>query len=376
MVVPPTWTYDLSPTARWLCAYGLPSQLDAPNTALTHEQYRSVKEECSQHGLTGLLIRAIADEELLVDADSRADAGQLELDLVRGRIDYEKRVALPMAILDSAGVEFRVLKGLAVARLEYPDEIMRTTSDFDLAIRADQLDDAVAALVGAGGKWNDPEPTAGWMRHVGKGATVYLPETSMEIDLHRLLVWGPFGVRLPEDALWGTPREVTIANRICKTLAREETLLHACVHQSVLGVVRAREARDVAQMLIHRDLDVERLLQLSKAWGVETLLAMSIHCAHQYLALESGSHPLEHWAEAHRATLRERLWLRTASPDPQQRIHGVEQAAVLVELGFGRQPDRWRARRILLRANFAPDKGTYASPSTRLAKLARRIAKK
>jgi hypothetical protein len=48
-----------------------------------------------------------------------------------------------LASLDDAGIETRVLKGLATAELDYPNQQLRHTGDVDLAIRPDDLDEAL-----------------------------------------------------------------------------------------------------------------------------------------------------------------------------------------------------------------------------------------
>lgn len=373
MAEAPPWGYDLGDTARWVAASGLPTRLEPPPGPLSPTQWRQTRDQTNQNRLTGLLVAAVARGDLAVEDDAAAQAGRIELDDVRRRLDYEHRIGGILTILDDAGVRTRVLKGLAVARLEYPDEMWRLTGDLDIAVPADELRGAVDTLVGHGGTWTDPEPTRDWTRLVGKGATVTMADQAMEVDLHRILVWGPFGVRLAPDALWGPGRHVAIGGVDRETLGREETLLHACVHQMILGVTRAREARDVAQMLTNPDLVADRVLHLARDWGVEAPLAVAIRLTERELDLTGDAHPLSDWAAHYRVTPREALWLRAGAPPSAHRIRGVEQAAVFVELGFGRRRERWHARRVLVRANLRPDPGTYAPPGARITLLAKRL---
>lgn len=363
----PGWSYPLGPTTRWLLAHGLPTTLAPPAGLLDHVGYRSLAGEAARHRIDGLLRTAVTDGSLQVDAISRAEAGRAEIDAVRDRMAYEDRVGRVLALLDTAGVDVRVLKGLAVARLDYDDELHRRTGDLDLAVRPDQLHAAVDTLVAHGGHWEDPEPIPGWLRHVGKGATVVLADPPVEVDLHRILVWGPLGIRLDPTELWRRARTVDIAGVPRSTLGREETLLHLCAHLLVSGVTRVTEVRDVAQVLCNPDLDVDRLLRVARRWGVESLLAVAVRHAERELALVAGAHPLEGWAAAHRVSIRERSWLRTGARS--DRARGLTQLGVWVELGYGRRPGRWRARRLLVRANLWPAPGTYPPPVARLRAL-------
>lgn len=373
MADPPDWGYQLSPTVQWIAARGLATSAQPPRKPIGAHDWRNILAETTRHRLEGLAIAAVAERDLTLEDDDLAALGQLELELVRQRRDYETRIGGILEMLDAARVPVRILKGLAVARLDYPDEMWRLTGDLDIAVPATHLHTAIDALLAAGGDWIDPEPTAEWITLVGKGATVLLPDPAMEVDLHRILVWGPFGVRPGPDALWGPPRHLTIAGQPRDTLGTEETLLHACAHQLILGVTRAREARDVAQMCTNPALDADRALALAHDWGAQALLATAIRLSERELALTPGAHPLSAWAAAYRVTARERLWLRAGTPDAAYRIRGIEQLAVSIELGYGRRPGRWHARRVLVRANLFPRPDTYASPTQRLRTLTRRL---
>ncbi len=70
-------------------------------------------------------------------------------------------------------------------------------------------------------------------------------------------------------------------------LGLEETLLHVALHLLVLGTVRAREVRDVGQLLCSPDLDVERLLVLARRWGQEAVLATAVLMADRELSLRA-----------------------------------------------------------------------------------------
>jgi hypothetical protein len=280
---------------------------------------------------------------------------------------HESRSTTPLAVLDDAGIDLCLLKGPALGSLDYPDVQQRPTGDLDLLVRAEQIDHAVDALVAAGGTWTDPEPTEGYVRFAGKGATVTMPN-GLEVDLHRILIWGPFGVRMRGEELWANRRTFTFAGSPRQGLGREETLLHVALHLLVLGTVRAREVRDVGQLLCSPDLDVERLLVVARRWGQEAVLATAVCMADRELRLEPGSHPLSAWATGFPVTARDRLWLRTEQP--VGRLRGLESAAVYAEL-----PGQ-TARKVFRRATLHPRPGTWPSPRDRLVTLGRRLVKR
>ncbi|HET8930300.1 MAG TPA: nucleotidyltransferase family protein, partial [Acidimicrobiales bacterium] len=298
----------------------------------------------------------------------RVEAGHLEADLTRHRIGYDHRVGPILECFDDADIDVRILKGVAIGRLDYPDEQLRPTSDLDLLVHAEQVDHAVQVLESLGGVRTDPDPTPGWTRRVGKGATVALEEWNLEVDLHRILVWGPLGVRVAGEVLWDRTRPFDYLGTERSTLALEETLLHVCAHLLILGVTRAREARDVAQLMVNPALDIERLLHVAQRWGHESVLAVGVATAVRELALTEPALPLVRWAQGHQVPRLDKVWLRAAQPEP--RLHGLEQLGVLHELRHSDDP--WGDRRILLRANLAPAPGTYPTPLRRLRSLAGR----
>src|SRR5262249_34294374 len=152
------------------------------------------------HRLDGLLVDAVASGDLPTTAAQADEIAQVEIELTRERLWQEQRLVEVVDLIESAGIPVRVLKGLALAHLDYPDPQMRPTGDVGLLVRGRDLD-AVGELLGAtGARRTDPDPRPGYAAIVGKGAT--FASTRGEIDLHRLLVWGPLGVRLDPECLW------------------------------------------------------------------------------------------------------------------------------------------------------------------------------
>ena len=188
----------------------------------------------------------------------------------------------------------------------------------------------------------------------------------VEVDLHRLLVWGPIGVRVPTDELWRTSRSFVLDGRSLSTLGLEETLLHACCHLLVAGWRRALTLRDVAQLLVAPDLDPERATGLARRWGGESVLAVGVLLAAAELEL-TDEVPLLDWARGFRTTWRDRLWLRVERPDDP--VPGLEAVGTFVELRT------WRERAMLLQAAARPRPGTWPTPGQRLTSLARRASR-
>lgn len=307
---------------------------------------------------------AVADGTLPTTAEQRAQAARIELDLTRTRMRYDEVCQAALDVLDEAGVPFRLLKGSALGWSDYPSPGLRPTADLDILVPGHRLHDAVAALQARGGTTMNPEPTAGYALEVFKGLTVTMP-SGLEVDMHRILSWGPLGVRVPEVDLWAPGRVFDRLGRSAVTLDVERTLLHVCAHLLLLGAVRASEVRDVAQLATSPVLDPDRVLEIARRWGHEAILAVALRMAERELRLMPDAHPLAGWAAQHRPGVRDRVWLRTDRPDAP--VRRVEPATVFLEL-----PD-WRARATLLRALFAPAPGTDPSFGERVREALRRF---
>jgi Uncharacterised nucleotidyltransferase len=364
---PPGWHLDLAPATRWVLTIGLATRRQPPDAALPAEAWSVVRDECQIHGLTGLLVGAVAGGELPVTDTQLAAAAELEVDLTRARMQAERNVLEVTQWFDEAGVEVRLLKGLALATLDYPDRQWRPTGDVDLLVRGDQLARATDVLVDRGGELMEPDPVPGYGAVVGKGAPVRMSSPPTEVDLHRLLVWGPLGVRLPPAELWATSRVFRLADRDLVTLGLEETLLHTAYHLLIGGTPRALSVRDVAQLLSRPELDPERVLVLADRWGATAVLATAITMATGQLELVDRG-PLTRWASGHRISRRDALWLRTHGPD--HRLVGLEALATYLELRTREE------RRMLRAATFHPVVGTWPAPQARLGSVLRRLARR
>jgi hypothetical protein len=354
----------MSDVARWVAARGLPTNLVPPPTPLDRSRWRGLIEECAQHRLDGLLVAAVASHEFGVDAEQSAEVAALEVVLTRGRMAYEPRLVEVLGALGSAGIDARVLKGSALAHLDYPDPQLRPTGDIDVLVRGEQIDAAIDLFMRDGASRVDPDPVRGYTALVGKGATIVL-DGGAELDLHRLLVWGPLGVRLPPAELWTTARSFAVEGHELRALGLEETLLHVACHLMVGGHPRGVLARDVGQLLTSASLDGERATGLARRWGAEAVLAEAVRLTVAELDL-LGHIALAGWAVGYSPRLRDRAWLRVGQPGAA--LPAVEPLATWLELSSAE-------RRVLVGATLHPAPHTWPMPGQRIERVARRAVR-
>jgi hypothetical protein len=213
-------------------------------------------------------------------------------------------------LLAGSGIEIRVLKGSAVAHLDYAQPGLRSFIDLDILVHPVDIDRAVRLLVVAGFMRTLAEPRPGFDRRFDKGTTLVSP-AGYELDLHRTFVLGPWGMLVNLDALWGGAQEFTVGGRSLRALSRANRFMHACYH-AALGdwPLRLGSLRDIAEMLQQDayEQDDESLIRLATEWGVEAVMAAAVADTHRLLGITADSE-LSSWARHYVPSRREQAWL-------------------------------------------------------------------
>ena len=285
-----------------VAAHGLPC---APPPAHAVDmgpgQWKRFLESVVEERLTGLLVRALEDGALVATDQQRAQAAGAHRRMVFTTLFLESKMLGIVDLLAGCGIDSRVLKGSAAARLAYPDASLRPFIDIDLLVPSGRFDDAVRALEAAGGHRNFPEPHPGFDQRFSKGATVVMPE-GFELDLHRTLASGPFAHVIPPDDLFATCTPFEVGGRRMLTLGAEERFLHACLH-AVLGTAPAllMPLRDVAQLALETPLDQRRIMELAERWHAQAVMARAVTVTWETLGLRQP-HPLARWAATYLPT--------------------------------------------------------------------------
>lgn len=282
---------------RWVASYGLPGAPAAPiPQLLDRPAFQSLLRAAQWERVVPLLAQVVVDGELPTTEDQLVEVLDAELRSMSAVLGLEANLVEVAEQLADANVPFRVLKGPAVAHLDYGDPALRDFGDIDLLIAADAFDRAVNLLGTAGYHRRFPEPRDGFDRRFAKSVSVVGP-AGQDLDLHRTLASGGFGHRIIVSMLWSAqPDRFTVGGRALETLGTEERFLHACYHM-VLGNKPPRlvPQRDIAQMLLTGELATDRVLALAAAWRGEAVVANAI--AITWGNLELAEHvPLSIWA--------------------------------------------------------------------------------
>ena len=288
---------------RALAAYGLAgSARTLPAEPLDDDAFALLLRRARVSKLLGLLGAAVDNGDLPTTDDQRGQVAELHTEAMCHTLYLERLLLTLAARLDGAGLDFLVLKGSAVAQLDYEDPFLRPFVDVDLLVRSEAFDDAVRVIEDAGVRraWRSLRP--GFDRRFGKGATLVTSD-GYEVDLHRTFVQGPWGLTVDLADLWREPRSFVLGGRPVRALGDEPRLLHAAIH-SVLGHQAATAylpSRDLVEMLLFGPVDGEAARELAARWQMEAVLAEAVSTAWDLFEMADVT-SLSAWAASYEPT--------------------------------------------------------------------------
>lgn len=330
-----------------VAGFGFPGDRPMPARPLDDDAWSATFSAARQHRLTGLLHAAV-DAGVLPTSDGQARQARAAYRSVMLRVlALERELLAVVDRLATAGIPARVLKGSAVANLDYRQPALRSFVDLDLLVRPADFDAAVHALTSDGFRRKLAEPRPGFDRRFDKGTTL-VGGTGFEVDLHRTFVLGPWGALVDLDSLWAGAEEFTVAGRPLLALSRSNRFLHACYH-ATLGdwPLRLASLRDVAEMLPDAELGRSEVLATARAWGGETVVASAIADTRRLLRLPASG-VLSTWADDHVPTRRDEA--RLALYTHQDKTFAAQALATIPAL------PGLRDKAAYLRALLAPDR--------------------
>ncbi|NNC79295.1 MAG: hypothetical protein HKN94_03990, partial [Acidimicrobiales bacterium] len=157
----------------------------------------------------------------------------------------------------------------------------RSFRDVDLLIRSSEIDQTVAVLEAAGASRLQPELRPGFDRRFAKSVTMRLDD--VEIDVHRTLAPGPFGLTMFPDDLFLLAGTFDVAGRTLPTLDRTDHLLHACYHAALGSQTPAMtNLRDIA-LLAAGDVDLDRINDSIERWDGQAVMGRAVELVRESL---------------------------------------------------------------------------------------------
>ncbi|MGI9605415.1 MAG: nucleotidyltransferase family protein [Acidimicrobiales bacterium] len=234
--------------------------------------------------LVGVAVRAL-DEGAVEGSTQIAERLEHAHDDAMARtLRVELAMLEVLDLLDEHSITHRVLKGSALAHVAAIRPADREFRDVDLLIPAAEIDDTVKILQNTGARRLQPRLSADFDRRFGKSVTLDLD--GIEIDLHRTIAPGPFGLMLFPGDLFLTPTTITVGDREVVTLDSTDHLLQACYH-AALGSAEptATNLRDIA-LLARGPWDRTRFERTIERWKGSIVVARAITLVDTHLGVD------------------------------------------------------------------------------------------
>lgn len=219
--------------AERIASLGLPGSSTEP-IVVDAQVGAALLAELSKHRVLGLFVRGVeaglihADESVVAEAVGAHDA------VMSQTMRIEIAAIRTSVLLADAGIDHRLLKGAALAHTCATNPSDRSFRDVDVLVAARDISKAVQLLIGGGATRLQPELRLGYDQRFAKSVTMRLDD--VEIDLHRTLCPGPFGVWMWPDDLFLLKQEISLGGVSIPSLDRTDHLVHACYH-AALGQV-------------------------------------------------------------------------------------------------------------------------------------------
>ncbi|HEV8565158.1 MAG TPA: nucleotidyltransferase family protein [Actinomycetota bacterium] len=314
---------ELVSVERRIAAFGLPAPARPP-LEVADDRWPVVALVLSVRSLTGLALAAAEDGWLRISNEAMADLVERHRMQMMHALSLERILLRVGDAFERHQVPFVVLKGPALAHSLYPDPSWRPFGDLDLLVRTPDWRTACSILADLGFRRELPEPAPGFDERFGKAAT-HTGVGGQQLDLHRALVLGPFGVWIRPEELFDEVWEFRLGGRTFLRLSDTALLLHAAVHAS-LGWAEPLPIpiRDVAQVALAGEVDHARLARLARRWHLAAVLDDAFAAAEMQLG--AALRPAFGAEEAFRSSRRERRAL--ASYHSSRAVGGVPLAMV------------------------------------------------
>jgi hypothetical protein len=281
--VPDGQTVGFRDAARAVAGFGLEGRRDAGPILVADVDWPSFTGRLWGEKLTGLAVAAERAGTLPLSSEQTDDLLERHRRAMAWSLRIEQRLLDLDARLVGAGIPYAVLKGPAMAHTAYEDPSLRGFGDLDVLVRGRDFGRACLVLGEMGFRRNIPEPRPGFDERFGKAATHSHEGDSMEIDLHRTLVLGPFGLWIDPEALLDRAVTFTLAGREIPRLDETGMLLNVAMHAALGWPPALLPLRDVLQVSRAPGVDWSALADMASRWRLSAVLAHAFQTAEDTL---------------------------------------------------------------------------------------------
>lgn len=259
--------------ARTIAGFGLPGVAEPKRATVPGEVWQRLVSRVRGERITGLAVESVAAGWLQVSDEQAETLLAAHRDSMAWCLSVERKLVGLAEAFEAEGIAFAVLKGASVAHTVYADPSLRSFGDLDLLVSTTDYERACALLGGMGHVRQRPEPRPGFEVRFGKASVHKHPDDGIEVDLHRTLVLGPFGLWIRPEELLERREPFLLAGRKLYRLDDTAMLLNVAMHAS-LGQRPPRlvPLRDVAQVWTQGTVEWNTLEGWVSSWRVTTVL--------------------------------------------------------------------------------------------------------
>jgi hypothetical protein len=325
----------------------------------------------TEQRLTGLAIESVHSRALELTEHQLDDLFERHEDQLAVDLRLERLLCDAGGLLDDAEIEYRVLKGPLLAHTVYGNPSLRSFGDIDLLVTGRDFDRVVDLFADVGFRRRFVEPRRGFDARFSKGACLE-GDDGLEIDLHRTLAPGPFGMMLGRADLMHRPaHEFSLGGRTLAGLDRGLAFLHACFH-ATLGnhPPRLVPLRDIAE-LARAGFDEVAVMELATSVQCASVLRRAVELVQTDLGVVLDGE-LARWARSQVPSRFDRWALRTYERD--DRSYAAQAALSLWTIPSIRERVAYASALALpSRAYVGAREGSYARRLRRGVRLTREL---
>lgn len=294
---------------RAAISYGLADDAAWPGEPLADEAFAALLGTAAEHRLVGTLAHAAFNGELQLTPAQRVRLADLHAGAQAHVLAVEGTLLRVAQVFGDEAIDFRVLKGIALAHRVYDDPSWRVASDVDVLVAAADFTSAAALIETALGGTSDlAELRPGFDSEFGKEVMVRVG--NIEVDLHRTFVTGPFGLTINLDELFVAAPSITVADQDLPVLDAELQFLHACYNVAVGDhPVRLGSVRDLLLCLHVLRPNLLLVTERARSWRAEAVLQRAARFGLEYASAGVASE-LEKLSALH-VPAKQRLLLRS-----------------------------------------------------------------
>lgn len=254
------------------------------------DRWADVLRGITGHRLTGIASSASETGQLLLDPDQEKELRERHRAVMADALRIEQQLLRLYDAFTTDGIGVVVLKGSAVAHTVYPDPAMRPFGDLDLMVSTTDWQAACRTLRRTGFTRDLPEPRPGFDERFGKAAT-HSDASGLQVDLHRTLVVGPFGLWLDPEVVLQHADTFELGGTAVPRLDATGMLLNAALHAG-LGTSSPLflPLRDVVEAARSPEVDWDLLRSWADKWRLSAPFA---HAFSKASAILGASLPAE-----------------------------------------------------------------------------------